>query len=237
MIDRFHRPLLLASALCFVVLGLPAPVAAQQGNTGFRGGFYVGAMYSSLSDPAFRGPGGGEQFGISQSKGVPTFMAGYDVGRGPVGAGLRVSYLTASFESFATPEMPGSTRMVNYSNPRYSTFVTDLVVHWAPARSRIVSINGFLGLGAGMRTYTVSNSSLWSGETSTTEFEYSYGLGARVTPVRHVCLFAEIRLIPGDKISDLNFLYSRGGWNYYEVTGSRTAHYTKVFAAGLAYHF
>ena len=88
-----------------------------------------------------------------------------------------------------------------------------------------------------MRRFTVSESHLWSGEQSKTEFEYSYGLGARATPIRHVSLFAEFRLIPGDKISDLEHLYSRGGWNYYKVTDTHTDRYAKVFSAGAAFRF
>jgi hypothetical protein len=222
------------------VLLLAGPAGAQEARHGFRGGFYFGALYGSLSGPTFRYPGGGEQLSISQAKTVPNFVIGYDIGSGPLGAGLRMSYLTASFGGFVTPDMPGGVNLVGYADPKYTLIMGDIMLYWAPARSNLFSIYGFLGLGAGHRTYTVSGSVFpeWNGARSVTEFEYSYGLGLRVKPVRFVGLFGEFRLIPGDRTTEFkHFLYSDGVWDYYEYADSYTSHFTPYIAGGLSFHF
>ena len=221
-----------------VVLSLPA--SAQESRPGFRGGFYIGALYGSLSGPTFRYPGGGAQLSVSQSKSIPSFVAGYDIGSSYFGAGLRGTYFTASFHNFATPDMPGSLNYVGYADPKYSLFMGDLLLYWAPARSAIFSIYGFLGLGVSTKSYTVSGSVFpeWNGAQSLSEFEYSYGLGLRVRAVRFVSLFGEARLIPGDRMTEFkHFLYSDGIYDYYADSDSYTSHYTMVFAGGVSLHF
>lgn len=229
-------PMILFAAL---VLLLAAPSRAQSSRRGFGGGFYFGVLYGSLSGPTFRYPGGG-QLSIAQSTTVPNFVAGYDIGSGYFGAGLRVSYLTAAFRSFVTPDMPGGLNMVGYADPKYTMVMGDILIHWAPASSNLLSLYGFLGLGAGYRAYTVSDSVFpeWNGARSVTEFEYSYGLGARFSPIRFVRLFGEFRLIPGDRITVYRgLLDSDDIWDYYRHSHSYTAYYTTVFAAGLSFHF
>ncbi len=223
-----------------VVLYLAGPAAAQERRQGFRGGFYVGVLYSSVSGPTFRFPSGSEQLSVSQSKGVPSFVLGYDIGSGYFGIGLRGSYFSAGFQNFATPDIPGGMDIVGYSSPKYSMFMADILLHWAPARSNIFSIYGFLGLGGSSKTYTVSNSVFpeWNGAKSLTEFEYSYGLGLRIRPVRFVAIFGDVRLIPGDRtIVGRNFLYSDGTYDYYEYGDAYTSHFTTVISGGLSLHF
>ena len=229
-------PAILVAALALL---LAPPSQAQSFRRGFSGGFYFGALYGSLSGPTFRYPGGGE-LSIPQSRTVPNFVAGYDIGSGFFGAGLRVSYLTAAFRSFMTPDMPGGMNMVGYADPKYTMFMGDILIHWAPASSNLFSLYGFLGLGWGHRTYTVSGSVFpeWNGARSATEFEYSYGLGVRLSAARFVRLFGEFRLVPGDRITVYKGLLSSDDfWDYYRHSHSYTAHYTTVFAGGLSVHF
>ncbi len=218
---------------------LAVPSRAQSYRRGFSGGFYFGALYGSLSGPTFRYPGGG-QLSIAQSRTVPNFITGCDIGSGHFGAGLRISFLTAAFRSFVTPDMPGGMNTVGYADPRYTMIMGDILLHWAPAGSGLLSLYGFLGLGSVHRTYTISDSVFpeWNGARSVTEFEYSYGLGARFSPVRFVRLFGEFRLIPGDRITVYKgLLDSDDFWDYYRHSHSYTAYYTTVFAAGLSFHF
>ena len=237
--NRWLRLFTVAIPALALALALAAPSLARD-TTGFQGGFYAGALFGSLSGPTFRFPSGSEEMSVAQSKGVPDFVAGYDIGSEYVGAGVRGSYFGASFESFATPEMPGSQEIVGYANPKCSIFMGDLIVYWAPARSSLASIYGFLGMGASSKKYTVSGSVFpeWNGAKSLSEFEYSYGLGARIRPVRRVSAFAEFRLIPGDQtIVGKNFLYSDGTYDYYEYGVGYTSHFTRLLAAGVAVHF
>jgi hypothetical protein len=171
---------------------------------------------------------------------MPALVAGYDIGSGYAGFGVRGIYFGTDFQSFATPEMPGGLEIVRYADPKYTVFMVDLLLHWAPARSRIFSAYGFLGLGTSAKKYTISDSVFpeWNGAKSLSEFEYSYGLGLRVRPVKLVSAFAEGRLIPGDQIIEgKNFLYSDGTYDYYEYGHAYTSHFTKVIAGGLAFHF
>jgi hypothetical protein len=237
--NRSLRFLSVAIPTLALVLWLAAPSRAR-GTTGFQGGFYVGASYGSLSNPTFRLPSGTGETSVSQSKSVPAFVAGYDIGSRYVGAGVRGTYFSADFESFATPQMPGAQEIVGYADPKCSIFMTDLIVYWAPASSSIASVYGFLGLGGSSKKYTVSLSVFpeWNGAKSLSQFEYSYGLGARIRPVKRVSAFAEFRFIPGDQtIEGKNFLYSDGVYDYYEYGDAYTSHFTRVLAAGLAVHF
>jgi len=223
-----------------VILCLAGPAAAQSGRQGFRGGFYLGVLYSSVSGPTFRFPSGGEQLSVSQTKGVPSFIAGYDLGSGYFGIGIRGTYFSAGFRNFATPDMPGSVDYVGYASPKYSIVMADILLHWAPARSNIFSIYGFVGLGGSSKSYTVSNSVFpeWNGAKSLTEFEYSYGLGLRIRPTRFVAVFGDVRLIPGDQtLVPRNYLYSDGTYDYYQYADTYTSHFTTVISGGLSIHF
>jgi hypothetical protein len=244
---RCSRLLFVAIPAMALALSLVAPSWAGDsagdaagGAAGFRGGFYVGASYGSLSNPTFRLPSGTGETSVSQSKSVPAFVAGYDIGSRYVGAGIRGCHFSADFESFATPQMPGAQEIVGYSDPKYSMLMVDMIVYWAPAASRIASVYGFLGLGSSSKKYTVSGSPFddWNGVKSLSQFEYSYGLGARIRPVKRVSAFAEFRFIPGDQtIEGKNFLYSDGTFDYYEYGVAYTSHFTRFLAAGVAVHF
>jgi hypothetical protein len=225
------------------VLLLPAPARAQEARPGFRGGPYAGAIFSSIANPTFRypNPAGGPQLSVPQSRSVAGLVAGYDCGAGYVGVGARgIYFFSAGFQSFATPQMPGSEEIVDYAGPKVSLFMFDMLVHWAPAASNVFSVYGLLGLGGSVKKYTVSRSVFpdWNGAQSRSEFEYSYGLGARVRPVKAVSAFAEFRFIPGDQtITGKNFLYSDGTYDYYEYGVASTTHFTRILSGGLAVHF
>jgi len=170
---RNPRSLLIVWFLASTAALLPGrPARAQAGGAGprdgFQGGFHVGALYSSLSDPTFRFPSGTGQLSVSQSKSMPALVAGYDIGSGYAGFGVRGIYFGTDFQSFATPEMPGGLEIVRYADPKYTVFMVDLLLHWAPARSRIFSAYGFLGLGTSAKKYTISDSVFpeWNGAKS-----------------------------------------------------------------------
>lgn len=223
--------------------GVALPAAAADGRSGFEGGFHLGVLYSSLSAPTFRLPGGidgGPQVSVPQDRAMPSLAVGYDYGGGSFGAGARLTWFRSGFGGFATPEMPGSSSIIQYSSPTVTLVVGDILLHWAPAGTSFFSLYGLLGLGASVKSYTISGSTMpgWDGKKSLTEFEYCYGLGARLKPWRFLSAFVDFRLFPGDTtMVGKDFLYSKDGWNYYRYGDSYTEHYTSVISGGAAYHF
>jgi hypothetical protein len=221
--------------------GADAAAGAERIASKTPSGFYIGAGYASLANPLFRYPSGSEQLSISGSAGGLGFFAGYDFAWETFGVGARLAYASGAFENFATPSMPGDTYSpyARYTDPKLSFVFLDLIASWYPARSGLVAIYGYLALGLGTESYTISNAIFadWNGSKSLTEFDYGFGFGLRVRPVRFISLIGDLRLIAGDSVTEYSdYLYSDENWNYYGQADTKTK-YTTLFSFGLAVHF
>ncbi len=124
---------------------------------------------------------------------------------------------------------------VQYSDPVKTYFSGDLIAGWIPDKAGMFALYGLLGLGMNSESYTLAGSDFpqWDGDQSYSEFIYSYGLGVKVTPVRPLSLYAEMRFIPGVLSAKLKYLYSDSEYDYYEVLGTYTSNHTTVFTVGL----
>ena len=202
-------------------------------------GFYIGAFYSGLDTPTFRMPAGDEEMVVPQSASLPGFMVGYQYDLRTFGFGGRILYWHTSLNNFGSPEMTGSPTYVNYADPAFTHITFDLIIEWICVQKLRVGIYGFLGMGWSTESYTISGSVFpeWNGQKSLTEFDYTYGLGVKFSPLKLISLVAEYRWMPGDLSLDMKFLYSKGGYNYYEPQGSHTANFTTIASAGLSFHF
>jgi hypothetical protein len=203
-------------------------------------GFYLGAVYSVIKNPTFR-PNGGEEIVVSQTASSPGFLAGYQYDITRFGFGARAIYWHASFQNFAFEEMPGSPFPVylKYTDPAFSHFSIDLLVEWIATKKFYVGIYGLLGLASSTERYNISGSTFpeWNGQKSLSEFDYSYGLGIKISPLKIVSIIAEIRWIPGDETQDLIYLYSSGGYDYFKAGDRYTTNFTTIFSAGLSFNF
>jgi len=204
-------------------------------------GFYLGGFYHSMEGPLFRYPSGNEELSISSTAGGAGFFAGYDFVWTSFGAGARLIYAGGAFPNFSVPEMPNMTfgPNVKYTDPRLSFIFLDLMASWYPVESGLFGVYVYLGLGSGTESYTLSGSDFpdWNGAKSITKFDYSFGGGFRLTPIRFVSLFGELRLIAGDLVTEYSdFLYSDGTWDYWGNANQSTK-YTTMFTFGLSLNF
>ncbi|MGA2586265.1 MAG: hypothetical protein ABSF88_04470 [Candidatus Aminicenantales bacterium] len=204
-------------------------------------GFYLGGFYHSMGGPLFHYPGEGEELSISATAGSMGFFAGYDFAWASFGAGARLIYAGGAFPNFSAPEMPGMTfgPNVKYTDPKLSFIFLDLMLSWYPVESGLFGVYGYLGLGSGTESYTLSGSDFpqWNGAKSISKFDYSFGGGVRLTPIRYVSLFGELRLIAGDLVTEYsNYLYSDDTWNYYG-SATQSTKYTTMFTFGLSVNF
>jgi hypothetical protein len=202
-------------------------------------GFYLGALYSGISNPTFRYPSGGEELAVKQSASSLGFLAGYQYDFERFGLGARAIYWHASFEDFNSEDMPGSQHYVNYANPALTHISFDLLVEWIATKKFFVGIYGLMGMASSTESYNISGSDFpeWNDQKSLTEFDYSYGFGIKISPLKLVSVITEIRWIPGDGTQELDFLYSSGGYNYYNPGDEYTKNHTTILSLGLTFHF
>jgi hypothetical protein len=229
-----------SSALC-VQFGFSQP-GSEAGN--LHKGFYLGALYSSISGPTFRFPSGSSELYVPQTTSTPGFMVGYEYNLTSFGFGLRVLYWHAAFKDFRSPDMPGApvpvSEYVSYSSPKFTHISVDLLLQWFPVKKGYLGVYGLLGLASSTEAYTISGSVFpeWNGQKSLSEFDYSYGLGIRISPVKLISFYGELRWIPGDTTTEAgDFLYSDGIYDYYSVKDVYTANYTKIFSFGISFNF
>lgn len=241
---RFGLVILAAGALALCAIPASAQVSGERAY--FRG-FYIGGMFSSLSNPTFRQPGGYGELPVPQSASGPAFMLGYDIGAGGFGLGARALYFHAAYQTFAVSEFPSSpydsgqyTTFIQYADPGFTHISLDLLVHWLPFRGLTLGIYGLLGMASSTEKYVISGSSIpeFNGSASRSEFDYSYGLGLRFSPVKMVSFFGEYRLIPGDLTTEYtDYLYSDDVYNYYGNSRSFTENTSGMFSFGLSVNF
>lgn len=231
------------SALLVLVLAVWSPgeiLAQEEGPRSNRpGGAFASYLYSTFSDPVFRGPGQSGEVSVAQSTSGPGLQLGYLYLGNSFGAGACVTYWrTIEFNSFRAPTMPGSGSTVSYKNPHYSIWFFDMQLHWLPTKLN-ASLYGVLGLGSNSESYTIFGATppfdSWNGTKDISSFQYSYGFGLQIFPIRSLSLHAEYRLIPGVTATEAgDFLYSREGYDYFTVKDVRTKNDIGVFTLGVS---
>ncbi|HEX2695629.1 MAG TPA: hypothetical protein VHP61_07725 [Acidobacteriota bacterium] len=103
-----------------------------------------------------------------------------------------------------------------------------------------MGIYGLLGLASSTEEYLISGSVFpeWNGNKSLSEFDYSYGLGVRFSPVKMLSAFTEFRFIPGDRTTEYKgYLYSDDTFDYFRNSRSYTKNYSSLLSAGLSVNF
>jgi hypothetical protein len=219
----------------FLVLALGVSPAAAAVPKPHRG-FFLGASYHSMWSPLFKEAPGTGELQIDMSSGGLSFMGGYEYNWDKFGVAGRLSYFGGGFESFTASEMPGSKTTVKYADPKLSFIFFDMILQWFPV-ANVFAINGFLGLGSGTEKYTISGATFsdWNGAKDISEFDFSYGLGLRLSPVTWMSLFAELRWIPGvGTAPDQDYYWVINGVSTYSLTFENK---TKVLYGGIAINF
>ena len=172
---------------------------------------------------------------MNQSSGGLSFAGGYEYNWEKFGLGARLTYFDGRFDGFTASEMPGSIYSVKYADPKLSFVFFDMIIHWFPV-ANVLGINGFLGLGSGTESYTISGSNFpqWNGAKKISEFDFSYGLGVRFNPVTWISLLAELRWIPGNVATAPDSYWVINGISTLSVTFEN---HTKILTAGIAVNF
>ena len=197
-------------------------------------GFFLSASYHSMWSPLFKEASGSSEIQIDQSSGGVSVMGGYEYNWDKFGVAGRLSYFGGGFESFRASEMAGSLTTVKYTDPKLSFIFFDMILQWFPV-ANVFAVSGFLGLGSGTESYTISGSNFadWNGAKSISEFDFSYGLGLRVSPMTWMSLIAELRWIPGVGTPPESYWVVNG-----VSIGSETfENKTKILYAGIAINF
>ena len=230
-------------ALLMIVLAVWSQgdiLAQEEGARSNRpGGVFASYVYSSFSDPIFRGPGDAGEMSVAQSASGTGLQLGYLYLGESFGAGAGLTYWrTVEFNSFRAPTMPGSASYVSYRNPHYSLWFFDMQVHWLPTKLN-VSVYGVFGLGTISESYTISDATTpyaeWNGSRDVSSFQYSYGFGLQIFPLRNVSLHAEYRLNPGTTTTVAgDFLFTREGYDYYSVKDVKTGDHVGIFSLGVS---
>jgi hypothetical protein len=198
-------------------------------------GFYLGGVFTTIKNPTFRPIS--HEVVIPQTAYLPGFNGGYWLDTRHLGMGTRIFVWHTSFEDFATEEMPGSPTIISLSEPTFSHISLDLLLEWIIPRKSFFGIYGLAGLALSRESYFISGATfdIWNGEKNLTEFDYSYGLGIRISPIKWISIISEIRWIPGVATTPLKFLYSKNNVNYYAASGeTRVKNKTPVISAGLS---
>ena len=148
--------------------------------------------------------------------------------------GARLVYFNGGFEGFTASEMAGSIYSVKYADPKLSFIFFDMIIHWYPV-ANVFGVNGFLGLGSGTESYTISGSNFpeWNGAKKISEFDFSYGLGVRFNPIVWISLLAELRWIPGVGTPPDSYWIINGVSTY----SLKFENHTKILTAGIGLNF
>ena len=178
----------------FLLMAASLPSATATTPKPHRG-FFLSASYHSMWSPLFKEASGSSELQMNLSSGGLSFMGGYEYNWDKFGVAGRISYFGGRFESFNASEMPGSWTTVKYTDPKLSFIFFDMIIQWFPV-ANVFAVNGFLGLGSGTETYAISGSNFsdWNGPKDISEFDFSYGLGLRVSPVTWMSILVELRL-------------------------------------------
>lgn len=208
------RKLSLIPALGILMPAAARPQAAEGGTATVRSrmSYAVSVMQTRFSDPIFRepGPGGGSELPVSGSLttwGIRGSATLWPISRLGVEAGVLVLG-RARFDDFVfTDEFGGggSGSNVSYDEPTVQLWFFDLGLRFRLTPRAPLFVSGVLGMGQERESYAITGAAFpeWNGSKTLSEFQYSYGIGAQVGPFRHVALFGEWRVVPGDLITEI----------------------------------
>jgi len=185
------------AGIFFLLTAIALPAATAAASNPHRG-FFISASFQSMWSPLFKEASGHSEVQVDQSSGGASFAGGYEYNWEKFGVGARLCYFGGRFAGFSASEMAGSQTSVKYADPKLSFIFFDMILRWFPV-ANVFGIDGFLGLGSGTESYAISGSNFpeWNGAKKISEFDFSYGLGARFNPAAWISLLAELRWIPG----------------------------------------
>jgi hypothetical protein len=233
--------------MVFASVLLPSVLTAQETAEDwyFARGFYVNATSSTFKTPIFRPPQNGRQVPVEKSVTGSSFAAGYESVWDQFGFGVGVSFWKTkvpdfTFDPFDNTGSP-SPIIVSVRDASFGLIFFDMTAHILPWERGPVDLFLHLGLGSRSNDYHISYADQpfteWVGPQKIDEFEFSYGLGIRVKPVRFLSVFAEYRLAPGDldeSSGDGSYVvvYYSDGTSSGSPSGSFST-YTKIFSLGV----
>ncbi|MFQ5569958.1 MAG: hypothetical protein ACE5G0_09805 [Rhodothermales bacterium] len=203
-------------------------------------------LSSSFNQPILRQPSGGSELPLDQSERIWGGKVSWiPYARGIIAFEVGLVHWRANFEGFQySDEFTQFSDPTVYDDPSVALTFVDLAMHVAPWRRVPMSVYGVLGMGAEKEKYRISQAAFseWDGQKNVTEFQYSYGLGLRLFPVRYVSLLAEYRWVPGDLYfeggSRTCYHFSSSAYGSWSSCGSGdTKYFTKLFSAGLIVSF
>jgi len=217
------------------------PSFAQNDNEKSRAqsGIYLGVLYSGISNPHFT-PRNSEEISVKQSTSSYGLLAGYQYNWYSIGLGARAVYWHPSFQTFSVGEMVGSSFAgTTYSDPILTHISLDLLLEWIAIKKFYLGIYGLIGLASNTESYTISGSAFpeLDGHKSITAFDYSWGLGIKVSPLKWVTALNEIRWIPGVGSTDLDPLGYSGGYYWYRIGNTTSKNHMTILSAGLNFNF
>lgn len=175
----------------------------------------VAVFTANESNPLVRQPGpngGGQELPVRQTSRSTSVRVGAMFAAERAGIELAGTWWRTALEDFTFSGGATGGSRVSYSDVGLTYLFGDAALHYAPWPKVPASAYGLVGLGWKSRSYDITGAPFpeWNGHQGATEFVYSYGLGVRLFPERHVSLAADFRWIPGDLITE-------GGdcWHYY----------------------
>jgi opacity protein-like surface antigen len=190
----------------------------------FRSSLSVTVLRTTYHDPFLREPGpqGGSSQELQTGQTVQTVggRVGWLATFGRFGLEAGMSYLRVGLSDFHYFNPPSQPDSVAYSNVAVGLLQADILLMAKPSTSVPLYVYGILGMGQWRRSYTLTGNVFpeWDGPRTANEFEYTYGLGLRLSPIRQFSLVAEYRWVPGDLTSSIP---AGGCYIYYSRQGGR----------------
>lgn len=234
---------LLAALLWLLLSGVPGLAEGQKivPGTGARNSRGPGRVHRSLSltvlstkyhNPFLREPDvlGYGSDDVPSGQTIPTVggRLSWLATQGRGGLEFGVAYWSVRLDDFTHVLVNGES--VSYSDASVTLIQADLIGLGAPLRGFPAYVYGVLGFGLRRRSYTITGSpfSEVNGPRRRKEFQSSYGLGVRLSPIRQVSVVGELRWVPG---AEGAIQVPFGGCNVYvsrrgpvEPVGAVTAH-------------
>jgi len=225
------------ATLTVLLVGVTAPVSGQKPLSkpaestarppragGIRHSLTVTLLRTTYRDPFLREPGprgvGSREIQTGQTVQTVGGRVGWLATLRRFGIEAGLSYWRVGLSDFHYVNPPTQSDSVAYSDASVGLLQGDILLLVMPARGVPLYVYGVLGMGQWRRAYTLSGSVFpeWDGPRTANEFEYTYGLGLRLSPIRQLSLVAEYRWVPGDLTSSIP---AGGCYIYYSRRGSR----------------
>jgi opacity protein-like surface antigen len=247
---KFFKP---SVSLVLALLALASSaISAQEPKTGMAlGGWYVRAGYLSFNEALILNWNERDDLMVNQAKGMPALGVGFAVLPRDLRVGLNVGaqYGRTTLDPFGMtkytdPGMQGANSpTLLYSSASYSMLLFDLDAYLVPSRNVPVALSLGIVLGGSFQTYTVSGDNEQvqnaNGNKSMNMFRYGYKIGVKVMPTKHLSLDLEYRPMAAYTSTThyTNFLYSKGGWDYFGSAHTTEGPSERMTALALSFHF